>query len=269
MSEEVHDAPRNVAKSMIFSTLINGMLALGMLLTVLFCDGDVSDAVENAPNGYPFVLIFSRAVGSTSGATVMTSIVLILELCSAAAGLAAASRMMWSFARDRGLPYSATLSKVDARTTIPLASVLVVFLCSVLISLINIGSSTVFGDVVSLVLEGFYTSYFLACSMLLYRRIRGEIGDSENDNGATYPAHWGPWRLKGALGIANNVLACAYLVLIAIFSYWPAAVPVTPATMNYSSLVLGAVAIGSMVYYFLWARKTYTGPIVEVKLDDH
>lgn len=112
MSEEVKDAPRNVAKSMIFSTVINGLLALGMLLTVLFCAGDVTDAMENAPNGYPFLLIFYKAVGSTSGATAMASIVLVLELCSAAAGLAAASRMMWSFARDQGLPGSAVLRKV-------------------------------------------------------------------------------------------------------------------------------------------------------------
>ena len=112
MSEEVKDAPRNVAKSMILSTIINGVLAFGMLLVVLFCAGDVTDAINNAPNGYPFVLIFAQAVGSNGGATAMASIVLILELCSAAAGLAAASRMMWSFARDRGLPGSAILSKV-------------------------------------------------------------------------------------------------------------------------------------------------------------
>lgn len=103
--------------------------------------------------------------------------------------------------------------------------------------------------------------------MLLYRRVRGEIGDSEDHDVAEVPAYWGPWCLKGPLGIANNVVACAYLILIAFFSYWPAVIPVTPATMNYSSLVLGVVAIGSMVYYFTWARKTYKGPVVEVKLD--
>lgn len=269
MSEEVKNAPVNVAKAMIFSTIINGLLAFGMLLVVLFCAGDVTNAVQNAPNGYPFVLIFANTVGSNSGATAMTSIVIVLELCSAAGSLAAASRMMWSFARDRGLPGSAILSKVDHRTTIPLAAVVVVFVCAVLISLINIGSSTAFNDVVSLVLEGFYTSYFLACSMLLYRRIRGEIRDSEAESTPEIPVSWGPWSLKGYWGIANNIVACAYLILIAFFSYWPAVIPVSAATMNYSSLVLGVVAIGSIVYYYIWARKTYTGPIVEIKVDRH
>ena len=159
--------------------------------------------------------------------------------------------------------------QVNGRTTIPLAAVVVVFVSAVLISLINIGSSTAFNDVVSLVLEGFYTSYFLACSMLLYRRIRGEIHDSEVESSAEVPVHRGPWCLKGYWGIANNVVACAYLILIAFFSYWPAMIPVSAATMNYSSLVLGVVAIASMIYYYVWARKTYKGPIVEVKLDNH
>ena len=143
------------------------------------------------------------------------------------------------------------------------------FICAVLISLINIGSSTAFNDVVSLVLEGFYTSYFLACSMLLYRRVRGDIGDPAAETSASVSIHWGPWCLTGYWGIANNVVACAYLILIAFFSYWPAVIPVSAATMNYSSLVLGVVAISSMIYYCIWARKTYRGPIVEVKLDNH
>ena len=159
--------------------------------------------------------------------------------------------------------------QVDVRTTIPLAAVIVVFVCAVLISLINIGSSTAFNDVVSLVLEGFYTSYFLACSMLLYRRVRGEIGDTEDDSSVEVPVYWGPWCVKGNWGIANNIVACGYLILIAFFSYWPAVIPVSAKTMNYSSLVLGAVAIASMAYYYIWARKTYRGPIVEVHLDNH
>ena len=157
--------------------------------------------------------------------------------------------------------------KVDRRTTIPLAAVLVVFVFAALIGLINVGSSTAFNDVVSLVLEGFYTSYLLACGLLLYRRVRGDIREPDTDYTASNSCQWGPWRLKGYLGIANNILACFYLTLIAFFSYWPTLTPVTAATMNYSSLVLGVTAIGSMVYYFVWARQTYIGPIVEVKVE--
>ena len=113
MSEEVKNAPKNVPRALILSTGINGLLAFGVLLTILFCAGDITNAVNAAPNGYPFILILAEAVDSRGGATVMTSIVLVLEFCSAAGGLAAASRMMWSFARDRGLPGASALSKVQ------------------------------------------------------------------------------------------------------------------------------------------------------------
>ena len=34
--------------------------------------------------------------------------------------------------------------------------------------------------------------------------------------------------------------------------------------MNYSSLMCGAVAIFSLVYYFVRGKKTYKGPVVEL-----
>ena len=155
--------------------------------------------------------------------------------------------------------------QVNSRTSIPSAAIVVVVICAALIGLINLGSITAFDDVVSLVLESFYLSYLMACGILLYRRIRGDIAEPDSAGTLSVPHQWGPWRLKGNLGVINNIVACVYLILIAFFSFWPAMIPVTPATMNYSSLVLGTVALESMTYYFIWARKTYNGPIVEVK----
>lgn len=159
-----------------------------------------------------------------------------------------------------------TFMKVERRTTIPLAAVMVVFLSACLVGLINIGNTTAFSAVVSMVLQGFYTSYLLACGMLLYRRVRNDIREPNTESTNERPYEWGPWRLTGMIGIANNILACAYLVIIAFFSYWPTSSAVNPANMNYSSLVLGTVAIFSVTYYFATARRSYTGPVVEVEL---
>ena len=76
---------------------------------------------------------------------------------------------------------------------------------------------------------------------------------------------WGPWHIKGVLGMLNNAFACVYLVIILFFSFWPPATPLVASTMNYSSLVTGAVAIFSVVYYFVWGKKYYQGPIIEVQ----
>lgn len=115
MSEEVKNASTNVARSMVFSVVINGVLAFAMLLAILFCGGDIGTEAAESASQYPFISIFAQAVGSNVGATIMTAIIVVLQFCSAVGGLAAASRMTWSFARDRGLPGSKLLSRVRPR----------------------------------------------------------------------------------------------------------------------------------------------------------
>jgi choline transport protein len=112
MSEEVKNASTDVPRSMLLSLVINGTLALGMLFAVLFSAHDIPALLgdQNAATA-PFLRIFKDAVGSEAGA-----IIVLLEFCSAMGCLAAASRMTWSFARDRGLPFSRALSVVSVCT---------------------------------------------------------------------------------------------------------------------------------------------------------
>lgn len=110
--------------------------------------------------------------------------------------------------------------------------------------------------------------------LLLYRRVTGAIHMPSagsppspaalNQETGEYELTWGPWHVSGWLGIANNVIACAYLIVIWFFGFFPPAMPVTAANMNYSSLVFGATLLYSIVYYFVWGKKQYNGPIVEI-----
>ena len=143
-----------------------------------------------------------------------------------------------------------------------------------LLALINIGNSVAFNGTLSLVLEGFYISYLLALGLLLWRRLRGDLDftdpSSRTINVGTADQYrdqsvaWGPWRLKGALGVANNVVAMCYLLLIIFFSFWPSSVKPDLVHMNWAGVVTGSVALFSVAYYLIFARKSYTGPIVEV-----
>jgi choline transport protein len=115
MSEEVRNASVDVARSMLLSLGINGCLALGMLLAVLFSAPDIMEMLAGPSPVPAFMRIFEYATGSTTGATIMASIIIALEFCSAMGCLAAASRMTWSFARDQGLPFSKALRLVGHR----------------------------------------------------------------------------------------------------------------------------------------------------------
>ena len=69
--------------------------------------------VQHTPTGFPFIQVFYNGTGSKAGATVMASLVVGLLLCAVIGFLATASRMTWSFARDRGMPFHHFISKAS------------------------------------------------------------------------------------------------------------------------------------------------------------
>lgn len=166
---------------------------------------------------------------------------------------------------------------MEPRRSIPLYSIAVTTLVACLLSLVNLGSSTVFNDVLSLSIAGLYATYFMCCFLLLWRRCTGAIEVPSAGEHSTSKVDiatgetrliWGPWRIPGALGIANNAFACGYTIVIWVFSFFPPTNPTSAPTMNYSSLVAGSVVLFSIAYYFVWGRKQYKGPVIEI-IDDH
>jgi choline transport protein len=164
--------------------------------------------------------------------------------------------------------------QIDKRSTIPVIAIIVVTVFSALLALINIGNNAAFNGTISLVLEGFYISYLLALGLLLWRRVRGDLDKPNScltvfapgqvDEAYDRSLSWGPWHLKGVLGIANNIVAICYLTLIIFFSFWPNSVNPDLVHMNWAGVVTGSVALFSVAYYLLFAKKSYTGPIVEI-----
>lgn len=119
MSEEITNAPVAVPRSIMLSVLINGSLGFGMLIAMLFCLGDIDKALES-PTGYPFMQIYLQATGSVAGTAVMCSIITTMGMCTSVGMLATTSRQLWSFARDRGVPFWRVWSKVFPSFPLPL-----------------------------------------------------------------------------------------------------------------------------------------------------
>ncbi|KAI0478657.1 amino acid transporter [Xylariaceae sp. FL0804] len=174
LAEEVSNPALNIPRAIIGAMCINGAVGLVMMITILYCLGDI-DKVLNTNTGFPFIQVFADSVANVAGATVMTVVVLLLVWACALGITTTASRMIWSFARDNGLPASKYLSRVSTRTRVPVAACLAATLIAALLTLIYIGSATAFNDVISLTITGFYGSYFIPVSLLLYHRIRGNI----------------------------------------------------------------------------------------------
>ena len=56
-----------------------------------------------------------------------------------------------------------------------------------------------------------------------------------------------------------------YSVIGIFFSLWPSAPDPTVVTMNWSVAVFGGVLLFSLIFWAIYGRKVYTGPLVELQ----
>jgi choline transport protein len=82
-----------------------------MAITLIFTLGDVDSLFESVTR-QPFIQLFYNATQSHGGTNAMTAIVIILLSACCTSEVATASRQLWSFGRDQGLPGSRWLSQV-------------------------------------------------------------------------------------------------------------------------------------------------------------
>lgn len=199
----------------------------------------------------------------------MICIPLILSVCTCFNALAAASRQAWALSRDQALPFSPWFRKVSrARpldlcplrtdsfppqivvigTPIPINSILFSLSITVIIALINIGSTAALNTIFALLTGATSFSYALSIACLLIKKVRGE--------------QLPPSRFSlGKFGIPVNAFAICYIVVAAVASFFPVAIPVDAASMNWSCLMFGGVFIIAVADYLLRGRKHYVEPV--------
>lgn len=82
-----------------------------MIMAALLPLTDLDGALKSR-TGYPFIAIFHQAVKFVPGSTAMSAIVAIMGISSMTDSVATCSRIIFAFARDRGIPGWSVLRKV-------------------------------------------------------------------------------------------------------------------------------------------------------------
>jgi len=251
MSEEIKDASETLPKAMMTAVTVNGLLGFVMLVTLCFTLGDV-DNILASTTGYPFIQIFYNTTNSFTATNVMTTILVLTLTASTITEVATASRQLWSFARDQGIPFSSFFGYVTHGWNIPLNAVMVSLGVTVLLSLINIGSTTALTAIVSLTITSLMSSYLISISCVLLKRIRGE----------PLPRH--RWTL-GRFGMPINIAALIFLMPLFVFSFFPLQTPVNATSMNWSVAMYVGVISFATVYYWVFGRHKFIPPVALVK----
>ncbi|EME82052.1 uncharacterized protein MYCFIDRAFT_119632, partial [Pseudocercospora fijiensis CIRAD86] len=201
----------------------------------------------------PFIgSLFYKATGSQAGTSVMVAIMIILLSVSCVSQLTAASQQLWAFARDGGLPGSSWISKVPRKWDIPIPAIVVTFIITCLLALINIGSSVALNAFNSLASVSVLFSYLMTISCAVSRRILGPN---------LPPRRWS----LGKWGMLINILSLIFITPILFFDFWPLMQPVTAQNFNWSSVMFAGVSTIAAINYVVSARFVYTGPVNEVK----
>ncbi|KAI1438258.1 amino acid transporter [Xylaria sp. CBS 124048] len=267
MAEEIQSAAIVVPKALVYTILINGLLAFAMVIALMFCLGDLDAAVASTDTlFYPFLEIFRQAVASTTGACLLAGVILILCLASSIGVYASASRMLWSFARDLGLPFSRHLVKLN-KTALPFVSIAATLGATTVLSLIVLGSAIALNALVSIVIAALFCSYTLVIGLALWRRVTGKIrpySSRTDEDRKSGQLTWGPWKVHEPLGIANNIFSIVYSLFLLFWSFWPQTTPTTPEGFNWSIVVFFAVVLFSVFWYVFRAKAYFKGPIKEV-----
>lgn len=251
MSEEVKDAAYSVPRAMLAIYVVNFLLIFPAILTVCYHIPSIEDALADSTT-YPAIYVLRQSM-SIGWITVMLVIICLLNVASNIVYLAAVTRDLFAFARDKGLPFSAWLSRVHPKRHIPENACIFTCVVSILLAMIYIGSPVAFYAITSLLTCALLQCYCLSIGCMLWRR----VAKPETLPPAKFPL--------GRYGIPINALAVVYSLYAFFWSFWPQYYPVTAPDFNWASPIFGITLIGAMIYFAFVARKHYLGPVTMVE----
>ncbi|CAE7187628.1 Amino acid permease 2 [Pyrenophora teres f. teres] len=251
MAEEIKDAGKTVPRAMIGAYLMNGLLGMVFLVSYMFMVTDVRAALDDA-TGYPHLWVFSQAV-SAGGVVALNAIPTVLIFAGTLTFNLSTSRQTWAFARDKGLPFSTWIGRVDPKLQVPANAVTVTCLITVILSLINIGSNDAFNAIISLNVVALMVTYMFSIGAVLYRRIR---------HPQLLPSC--RWSL-GKWGVPINIGGVLYSTHAFFWCFWPESTPVALDNFNWAVVMFVAIAILCLIDYVIRGRGQYKGPVVLVE----
>lgn len=252
MTEEMKDASKQAPKAMVLSVYIGSITGFIFLLAVCFCIGDI-ETVANTSTLVPLIQIFFDSTGSNVASCFLASFIVIIDMAAANALLTEGSRSLYAFARDRGLPFSSFVSRIEPRYQVPVVAICVSGVVQMAFTAIYFGTVTGFNTVIAIATEGFYLSY----AMPLLVRIISYFSGSHRQLS-------GPWAMKPAVSLALNTIGLIFLLFACITFNFPSEYPVNKDNMNYTSAAIGVIMFVALITWFTSARKQFSGPEIDI-----
>ncbi len=237
VAEEVPDPGRRIPRAMLLTILVGGAVALLVAGAFIMAVADMP-AVIAGEDADPIGTILGDAFGST-GSKVVLAVVLVSFMSCCLSLQAAASRMLFSYGRDRMIFGSETVGRISPRLHVPPGALTVAAVVPGAIILLSSVSEDALTRIISFAALGIYIAFQMVVFAALVARLRG-------------------WRPAGRFtlgrwGLAVNVLALVYGLAAMINVSWPRT-PDVPWYDNWIVLLGAALVLGAGLLYLLVAR---------------
>src|SRR5580700_11032758 len=230
VAEETPDASRAIPRSMRLTIYVGGVAALWVCLGFVLAVPDVN-AVTSGKDKDPVVTVLRTALGDT-GLRLVIAVVSVSFMSALISLQAAASRLLFAYARDEMIIGSKYLRQLAPGRRIPAKSLLVAGGIPALIALSAPWLQDAVATIISFAAVGIYIAFQMIVIAALVARGRG-------------------WRPAGAFTLGSwgwpvNILALAYGIGAIVNMTWPRS-PHDPWYSNYGVIVtsVGVLALGA------------------------
>ncbi|MNF45322.1 Putrescine importer PuuP [compost metagenome] len=239
VAEETPNPSKRIPIAMRMTIYIGGIAAMFACLALILAVPDMN-AVINGTDKDPVTTILNNAFGSVGSKMVM-AVVMVSFISCVISLQAAASRLLYSYARDQMIIGSHLLKRISPNTQVPVAAL---FVCGVLPALIIVMGfflQDAVATIVGFAAIGIYLAFQMIVLAALYARARGW-----KPNGKFNLGRW---------GLLVNIGALVYGIGAIINMAWPRT-PDAAWYINYSMVVSTVIVIGLGLLY-MWLAKPY------------
>ncbi|KAI7850006.1 amino acid/polyamine transporter I [Circinella umbellata] len=243
IAEGTKDADISGPRGIIISII--GAVAQGIILSVatLFSIQDIDELLSSS---FPLSTLFVRATNESLAVFFMVILIVtqFVTLCNV---VYAASQMTWSMARDGALlPHAQFWYALHGKHKVPLRIMLMIVGIAIIVIMPSFATPVYFSAIMSTAVVSINATYGLpfVCRLIWKRHDMPK----------------GRFNL-GRFSLPINIISVAWILFFSVILCIPSVNPVDAVTMNWASLMIGAIVIFSLAFWFLGGRKTYKGPM--------
>ena len=231
IAEEVHRPRRNLPKAVLFSLTFIALVVMFSALAVILSIPD--DIAANSADPVYDTLAFQLGEGPAKAAQVLFTIGF---LASFLALQTSASRVIWSYGRDRALPAAAALARLSHTQKQPVVALAVATTIGSAMILASQQAPDFYTLMLNFTSGGFYLAFLFPLVGNLVTRLRGGWTPG--------PVSWGRW------GTPLAVVAVVWAVFQFLNIAWPRDFYPDDPFLNWSVFlaVLGLAVVGGAVY---------------------